>query len=117
MSFGYEAQKPGLVLIRARDLKAGAEVAFANYALSPTGISAVGPVLGTATVANHRVTLRSEAVFLDPWHTRPVDKKGDLPELVVLFGMQTGSSECIGLQIDGPGFSENFTVTPSVPGY
>jgi hypothetical protein len=109
--------EPGSVLIRAKDLKSDAQVAFANYPLTPTGITAAGPVLGSTVVVDHRVQLRAEATFPDPWHVKPIDKKGDLPLLIVLFGMQSGSSGCIGFQIDGPGFTENFVANPAVPGY
>jgi hypothetical protein len=112
----YPATSPGAVLIRARDLKADAQVAFATYPLAPTAISAAGPLLGTADVVNHRVQLRAEAVFPDPWHAKPIDRNGDIPNLYVLFGMQRGSSGCIGLQIDGPNFSENFVINPAIPG-
>lgn len=112
----YPAPRKGSILIRAKDLKSDAQVAFANYPLTPTAITAAGPVLGSADVVNHRVQLRAEATFPDPWHAKPIDKKGDLPLLIVLFGMQTGSSGCIGFQIDGPGFTENFVIQPAVPG-
>ena len=112
----YPAPRPGSILIRAKDLKSDAQVAFANYPLTPTAITAAGPVLGSADVVNHRVQLRAEATFPDPWHAKPIDKKGDFPLLIVLFGMQTGSSGCIGFQIDGPGFTENFVIIPAIPG-
>ena len=112
----YPAPEPGSILIRAKDLKSDAQVSFANYPLAPTAITAAGPVLGSADVVNHRVQLRAEATFPDPWHAKPIDKKGDLPLLIVLFGMQTGSSGCIGFQIDGPNFTENFVLNPAIPG-
>lgn len=112
----YPVKTQGSVLIRAKDLKADAEVAFANYPLAPTAISAAGPVLGTAKVVDHNVQLRNEATFPDPWHAKPMDKKGDLPQLLVLFGLQHGSSGCVGFQVDGPGFSENFVLSPMVTG-
>lgn len=101
----------GLVLIRARDLKADAVVAFAQYPLAPTAVTAIGSVLGTAHVVNHKVTLRSEAVFKDPARASP-----GYPELFVLFGMHTGSSGCIGFQVDGPDFTENFVIVPGQHG-
>jgi hypothetical protein len=110
LHFAYHATKPGLVLIRARDLESSAEFAFANYPLSPTGITAVGPVLGQAHVLDHDLRLRSEAVFHDPWSTAPMDKQGDLPPLIALGGLQRGGSGCIGLQFDGPTFTENIVL-------
>jgi hypothetical protein len=112
----YPVKSPGSVLIRARDLKADAQVAFATYPLAPTAINGAGPVLGTADVVSRRVQLRAEAVFPDPWHAKAIDKKGDIPNLYVLFGMQRGSSGCIGLQVDGPDFTENFVINPAIPG-
>jgi hypothetical protein len=112
----YPIDSSGPVLIRAKDLQGDAQVAFATYPLAPTAIDAAGPVLGTADVVNHRVQLRAEAVFPDPWHAKPIDKNGDLPDLYVLLGMQQGSSGCIGLQVDGPNFTENFVITPAVLG-
>jgi hypothetical protein len=106
----------GLVLVRARDLKGDAQVAFAQYPLAPTKMHAAGPVLGTTTVVGHQVQLRSEAVIQDPALYRPQGLTGGKPELIVLFGMQVGSSGCIGFQIDGPGFTENFVIRPGVPG-
>jgi hypothetical protein len=112
----YPVKTQGSVLIRAKDLNADAEVAFANYPLAPTAITAAGPVLGTAKVVDHNVQLRYEATFPDPWHAKPMDKKGDLPQLLVLFGLQQGSSGCVGFQVDGPGFSENFVLNPMLTG-
>jgi hypothetical protein len=122
LGFVSTAEAPGLVLVRAKDLKSGAQVAFANYPIAPTAMSAVGPVLGTSSVVDHHdVTVRSEAVFHDPWRPRAiiglnVSPAGTDPELLVLFGMQTGTSGCIGFQVDGPGFSESFVVTPTGAG-
>ena len=104
-------RQTGLVLIRARDLQSNAEVAFAQYPLGPTGLVAAGRVLGTAHVVNHKVTLRSEATG-----PVPIPKGVPYPAYIVLFGMQTGSSGCIGFQVDGSGFTENFVLQPGVPG-
>jgi hypothetical protein len=109
--FWSEGKTPGLVLIRAKDLKSGAQVAFAQYPLAPTRVTAVGRVLGSTQVADHQVQLRSEAVFTDPWpQARPA-------ELVVLFGMETGTSGCIGFQVNGPDFDENFVLKPAQPSF
>jgi hypothetical protein len=111
LEFAYDQQKPGLVLVRARDLESDTQVAFAGYPLAPSKMTAVGSVLGTAHVANHVVRLRSEAVFSDRWW--PLSHSA---ELDVLLGMQRGSSGCIGIQIDGPGFTQNLVIAPAVPG-
>jgi hypothetical protein len=113
LAFASADTSKDLVLIRARDLQSGAEIAFAQYPLAPTGITTAGPVLGTARVVNHRVELRTEAVFHNPAH-RPLPT-GGYTELLVLFGMQTGSSGCIGFQIDGPSYHENFVINPAIP--
>lgn len=111
LGFTSAGRTPGVVLIRARDLRADVQVAFANYPLAPTQVKAVGRVLGDARVVNHKVQLRTEAAFNDPALPAPHN-----PELFVLFGVQQGSSGCIGFQVDGPGFSENFVATAAVPG-
>lgn len=115
MAFASDSANPGLVLIRAKDLKRQAQIAFAKYPLTPTPMTAAGAVLGTSRVADHVLQMRSEAVVPDPstWPTYP--KLGKHVEVVVLFGMQTGSSGCIGFQMDAPGFSEDFVVQPGVP--
>jgi len=106
----FAAAHPGLVLMRARDLHDSAQVVFANYPLAPTGISAVGPVLGHEHALDHDLKLRSEAVFHDVAHTPPLDKQGHRPELLVVVGLQKGSSGCIGFQFDGSGGTENLVV-------
>ncbi|HKW07108.1 MAG TPA: hypothetical protein VJS19_06005 [Candidatus Dormibacteraeota bacterium] len=112
LTFAYEWRQDGLVLIRAHDLQSNAEIGFATYPLAPTGVVAVGARVQTVTAVGHTVQLRSETAFRDPPHTTPMDKKGDLPPLLVLQGLQKGSSGCIGFQIDGPDFTENFVLGP-----
>ena len=109
-------QNPGLVLIRARDLKSNAQVAFAKYPLEPTPMEAVGAVLGTSRVADHDVQMRAEAAVPDisQWPKSP--ELGSHVDVIALIGMQNGSSGCIGFQMDGAGFSENFVVQPGVAG-
>jgi hypothetical protein len=106
----YADAHPGLLLVRARDLHNSAEVVFANYPLAPTGISAVGRVVGAQHALDHDLKLRAEAAFRDWKHTQPIDKQGHLPELLVVVGLQKGSSGCIGFQIDGPGGTEHLVV-------
>lgn len=110
LTFIYDARSPGLVLVRAMDLQGTGEMAFAQYPLAPTGVTAVGSVMGTDQVVNHRVTLRSEAVFQDAAHTPAIGKQGKRPELIVLAGERVGGSPCVGFQFDGPGFTETFVV-------
>jgi hypothetical protein len=106
----FAAAHPGLVLMRSRDLHNSAEVVFANYPLAPTGISAVGPILGEEHALDHDLKLRSEAVFRDLAHTPALDRQGHRPELLVVVGLQKGSSGCIGFQFDGSGGTENLVV-------
>ena len=110
--FAYEWRQDGLVLVRARDLQSNAEVGFATYPLAPTGVVAVGAPVETVNAVGHKVQLRSGAAFRDPPHTAPMDSMGDLPPLLVLQGLQKGSSGCIGFQVDGPDFTENFVLGP-----
>ena len=109
-SVSYAAAHPGLVLMRARDLQGNAEVVFATYPLAPTGISAVGPIVGEEHALDHTLKLRTEAAFRDWKHTQPIDKQGHLPELLVLVGLQSGSSGCVGFQLDRPGGTEHLVV-------
>jgi hypothetical protein len=114
LSLFYEPQRAGLVLMRVKDLQSGVEVAFAQYPLAPTGITAVGPVLGQVHAMNKDLLLRPEAVFRDMWNT-PKQARG--PQYLVLVAMPKGSSGCIGFQVDGPGFSKNFVVPPNYLNY
>jgi hypothetical protein len=106
----YAAAHPGLVLMRGRDLHNSREVVFATYPLAPTGVSTVGPVLGQEHALDHDLKLRSEAAFRDLAHTPALDKQGHRPELLVVVGLQKGSSGCIGFQFDGSGGTENLVV-------
>jgi hypothetical protein len=108
--FVYSATVPGLVLIRARDLQTGKSVAFVQFPLGPSGITATGRMQGIDHLLNRRVSMRSEAVFQDPAHTTPMGTQGKLPPLDVMVGVQRGASGCLGLQIDGPNFTQNLVV-------
>jgi hypothetical protein len=108
--FVYAARVQGLVLIRARDLESNQPVVFAKNPLGPSGITAAGRVLGTDHLLNRTVPMYSEAVLQDPAHTAPVDEHGTLPPLTVMLGLQKGGSGCIGLQIDGPNFTETLVI-------
>lgn len=117
LDFAANLQKnPGLVLVRARDLQSNAQVAFATYPLEPTPMTAVGVVLGTSVVANHKVKMRSEAAVPDmsTWPSFPA--LGSHVDVISLLGMQRGGSGCIGFQIDAAGFSENFVAQLRGPG-
>jgi hypothetical protein len=115
LRFAYDGQKPGLVLVRAQDLQSEAEFVFVQYPLAPTGVTAVGPVVGDVHLLGHDLRLRSEAVFRDRNMPPNLGKPGQPPALLVLVGLQKGSSGCIGFQVDGPGFTENFVIGPGGP--
>jgi hypothetical protein len=115
ITFAYDERAPGLVLVRAIDLKGEGQVAFAQYPLAPTGVTAVGSTLGRAQAVSHNLLLRSEAAFQDRGHTPAINNLGQRPELIVLVGVQRGGSSCVGLQVDGPavspsGFSETIVL-------
>src|SRR5215472_16741510 len=86
VTFNYQAVKPGLVLIRARDLKTNQTVAFAQYPFGPSGVIATGQVTGSDHVEERSLEMRSEAVARDPWHTQPINKQGELPYLKAMLG-------------------------------
>jgi hypothetical protein len=113
LTFVYKPQTPGLVLIRAGDLKTDHDLVFAQYPLAPTGIAAVGHVVGTDQVLDRTVQVRSEAAFHDTAHTTPLNQHGQRAEYIVLIGLENGASPCMGFQIDGPNFTENFVASPS----
>lgn len=114
-TFAYDERAPGLVLVRAIDLKGEGQVAFAQYPLAPTGVTAVGSTLGRAQAVGHNLLLRSEAAFQDRSHTPAINSLGQRPDLIVLVGMQWGGSACVAFQVDGPGvspggFTETFVI-------
>lgn len=113
---GVEEGNPGLVLVRARDLESTAQLAFATYPLSPTQMTAVGSVLGTSRVANRDVQMRSEAAIPDPSQWPKFRKLAGHTELIMLLGMQRGSSGCIGFQVDAVGLSTHIVMNLAVPG-
>ena len=108
--FVYFATVPGLVLIRAKDLQTGKQSAFVQFPLGPSAITATGRVLGIDHLLNRRVSMRTEAVFQDPAHTAAMGTHGKLPPLDAMVGLQRGASGCLGLQIDGPHFSQNLVI-------
>ena len=114
--FVYSATVPGLVLIRAKDLQTGKRSAFVQFPLGPSAITATGRMLGIDHLLNRRVSMRSEAAFQDPTHTAPMGTQGKLPPLDVMVGLQRGASGCLGLQIDGPGFTQNLVIFQSGSG-
>jgi hypothetical protein len=109
LSLVYQWTRAGLVLMRVKDLQSTSEVAFVQYPLAPTAITVVGPLLGQVHGMDRELRLRPEAVFRDLGSTPTVKYGG---EYLVLVAMPKASSGCIGLQFDGPDFSENIVVPP-----
>jgi len=110
LNFAFDPGSHGPILLRIRDLKnAQSMVAFAQNPLGPSALIPAGRVLGTDHAYDRELQMRSEAVAQDPRQTL-LPNQGPRPSLRVLLGLQTGSSHCIGFQIDGPMFTENFVV-------
>jgi len=108
--FEYSPRGAGLVLLRARDLEGTEQVAFAQYPLGPSAITATGAVTGADHLAGKTSQIHSEAVFQDAAHTPALDAQGMRPPLMVMIGKAEAGSPCIGLQIDGPDFTENLVI-------
>lgn len=114
LEFVYRSSAPGLVLIRAKDIERDTQAVFAQDPLAPTGITTVGPVLGQVHAVGHELRLHREAVFRDPAHTPPIRNTSHLPQLLIVLGLEKGTSGCIGIQFDGPeGLSENLVLGPT----
>jgi hypothetical protein len=108
--FEYSPRGAGVVLLRARDLEGTEHVAFAQYPLGPSAITAAGAVTGIDHLAGKTSQIHSEAVFQDAAHTPALNARGVRPPLMVMIGKPGAASHCIGLQIDGPDFTENLVI-------
>jgi hypothetical protein len=108
--FGYLARKSGRVLLRARDLRTGQIIVFADNPLGPSAITATGSALGTDQLAGKTVTIRSEAISKDAIQVAPNYNQATLPYATVMIGEKGGGSGCVGLQFDGPDFTENVVI-------
>jgi hypothetical protein len=115
LRFVYWATGPGVVLIRGWDLGSNRAVAFAQDPLGPSRITAAGRVVGTDQIVDKPVQVRTEAYFRDPGASPP-----KIPALypleTVMVGEPAGASGCVGLQFDGPNFTENFVISWSHTG-
>jgi hypothetical protein len=108
--FAYYWKAPGgPVLIRAADLQTNRTVVFAQSPFPPSPIAPAGHVLGTDQMGGRTVQMRSEAVGQDPATIKPLSANR-YPSATVMIGVQRGSSGCVGLQFDGPGFTEYIVV-------
>jgi hypothetical protein len=83
---------------------------FAQNPLGPSSITATGLVVGMDHLLGRTVQMRSEAVFPDYAHASPVAAGGNRGFLTVMIGLPKGASSCVGLQFDGPGFTENVVI-------
>jgi hypothetical protein len=104
----------GPILIRARDLQTNQMVVFALLPFSAAGVAGDG--IPTGSVIRNEVILGStEKVYpeevLDTSHPYPGTKKGDWPLYKVFLGYPKSATGCIGLQIDGAGFTEVVVVS------
>lgn len=100
-TFYYQGQRPGIVLVRARDLVTDQRFVFAQSSRQ-SGAIATGPALGTDQLNGYKIQLHPEAALPDPWQQQPVTQ-----ELKVMFAVPRATL-CWGFQFDGPGFSETY---------
>lgn len=99
----------GPVLIRASDLQSSGTVVFAQTPFAPSPIAPAGRVLGTDNVNGRTVQMRGEAVGQDPATVKPLSSNR-YPSATVMIGVPRGSSGCVGLQFDGPNFTETIVL-------
>jgi len=99
----------GPILIRGEDLQTHAQVLFARAPLSPGYGFPAGTVVRTDVLGGVTTQLYPEAV-LDL--TRPYEgtKKGDWPVYKSTMGYPKAATGCIGLQVDGAGFTEHLVI-------
>jgi hypothetical protein len=113
LNFIYVSSEQGPILLRAKDLQSErAMVVFAQNPLSPSALNATGSLLGTDHAYDRTLQMRSEAVAQHPVQNFALNQ-GPRPSLRVLLGVAKGTSFCIGFQVDGPTFTENFVVLVS----
>jgi hypothetical protein len=92
----------GPVLVRGRDLRTNRPIIFVgNYA--------TGRVVGADTVDGRLVNQHAYLV-LDMSHPPSGTSASQQVEWPVIFGIDKGWSDCVGLQFDGPGFTETWVV-------
>jgi len=101
----------GLILIRARDLQTNQVLVFADYPLfdnfhpgMPTGEMVGTDQLFDRPVQRYtELAIQPQNMFRDP--------AGWWPTAMMLQGFPTGASGCIGFQVDGADFTEQFVVS------
>jgi hypothetical protein len=114
--FTYVSPSPGLALLRAKVLQTDQGVAFAANPLGPSSMSLAGRALGSDNVNGYKIQARAEAVFQDEAHAAAINRSGERAPLTIMVGVQRGDSRCVGLQFDGPGFTENMVIAWSGSG-
>jgi hypothetical protein len=92
----------GPVLVRGRDLRTNRPIIF-------VGSYATGPVVGTDTIDGGLVS-QHLYLALDLMHPPSGSSAVQQVEWPVIFGIDKGWSDCVGLQFDGPGFTETWVV-------
>lgn len=115
-AYWFDPKFKDLALIRASDLDTQQPVVFAKTAYSkPSGASLLtGPLVGEDVIFDQRVQRYSELV-LDGAHPGPKSWPGEWPVWGMTHGFAKGASGCIGFQADGPGFTEHWVVSYSIP--
>lgn len=115
LRFVYLPRGPGVVLVRGWDLGSNKAIDFVQDPLGLSRITAAGANLGQDQILNKKVVRRSEAYFVDPAHSANY-YSSLLPLETIIVGDPNGASGCVGLQFDGPDFTENFVIAWSSSG-
>jgi hypothetical protein len=101
VTYAADPTYKGLLLIRIRDLMSDRHGVF-------VGPYAAGDVVGVDTLDGKSV-LQHEYLLLDASHPQQSLGKNKLGRWLVRQGISLGWSHCVGIQIDGVGFTEVIT--------
>src|SRR4029077_6976161 len=112
----------GLLLVRARDLRTNQSIVFAENPYVDSSRNdgfPTGDVVGQDTYVG-RVVQERPMLVIDTSHPSTVAdnrvrRSFGYFEVSLLMGYPTGSSDCVGFQVDGPGFTEVFVISHSYP--
>lgn len=115
LRFAYLPPRNGIVLVRGWDVGSNKALSFVQDPLGPSRITAAGANLGQDELLDKKVQRRSEAYFVDPAHSANY-YTSLFPLETVMVGVPKGASGCVGLQFDGPDFTENVVINWSDPG-
>lgn len=105
----------GLALIRARDLRTGQLVVFAKSLTGKGPAIPTGDVVGSDVVYDLPIQQHSELALDASNPGSNSNYFGVWPAWGTLQGFASGSSGCIGFQVDAAGFSEVFVVSYPMP--